>query len=228
MRTYECDITAPISVQNAFDSIAADIRSPSSDLPLAFPNMLVNAAGYVSLSKMEETAPEETRKNLEANVLGPMICSQAFFRLYTAAVAAAQESSSAPATGQDPGRSSVVPPGRIVNMASQAAHRALNLHSAYCASKAGLMGLTRSMAREWGPHNITANTVSPTVAWTALGRKAWGERSTREAFQKLIPTGRFALPEEVAEAVGWLVSDGTGMVNGTDIKVDGGFVIQGN
>lgn len=138
---------------------------------------------------MENTPPEETMKHLTTNVFGPMLCSQAFARLYFAASKAAESSTSPPA------------PGRIVSISSQAAHAALHRHGAYCASKAGLMGLTRSMASEWGGRGITANTVSPTVAWTALGQKAWGQDSVREAFLATIPTGKFALPEEVADAV---------------------------
>lgn len=125
-------------------------------------------------------------KHLTTNILGPMLCSQAFAKLYFAA------------------QSPTAPPGRIVSISSQAAHAALHRHGAYCASKAGLMGLTRSMASEWGGRGITANTVSPTVAWTELGRKAWGEGAVREAFLKMIPVGRFALPGEVADAVDFL------------------------
>lgn len=66
------------------------------------------------------------------------------------------------------------------------------------------MGLTRSMALEWGGRGITANTVSPTVTWTELGRKAWGEEGVREDFLRMIPVGRFALPGEVADAVDFL------------------------
>lgn len=57
------------------------------------------------------------------------------------------------------------------------------------------------MASEWGGRGITSNTVSPTVAWTVLGQKAWGEDSVKEAFLATIPTGKFALPEEVADSV---------------------------
>lgn len=57
------------------------------------------------------------------------------------------------------------------------------------------------MASEWGGRGITANTVSPTVAWTDLGRKAWGEATVRDDFLANIPTGKFALPEEVADSV---------------------------
>ena len=163
--------------------------SPSPSDGRAFPSILINTAGYVSLSDMDRTPPEETMKHLTTNVFGPMLCSQAFARLYSAASSATSDA----------------PPGRIVNIASQAAHVALHQHGAYCASKAALLGLTRSMASEWGPRGITANSVSPTVAWTALGQKAWGEDSVREACLANIPTGKFALPEEVADSVVFLV-----------------------
>ena len=88
------------------------------------------------------------------------------------------------------------------------------------------MGLTRSMASEWGPKGITSNTVSPTVAWTEMGKIAWGQDDVREAFLKTIPVGRFALPEDIAAAVQYLCTDDAGMVNGANIAVDGGFTIQ--
>lgn len=190
IRSYECDITSPQSVESAFSALREEMVTPSSaSTDPAFPSILINTAGYVSLSDMELTPPEETMKHLTTNVFGPMLCSQAFARLYFSQSEKAQESTSS------------VPPGRIVSISSQAAHVALHRHGAYCASKAGLLGLTRSMASEWAPRGITSNSVSPTVAWTALGKKAWGEDSVREAFLKNIPTGKFALPEDVADAV---------------------------
>ncbi|PLN81111.1 dehydrogenase with different specificitie [Aspergillus taichungensis] len=215
IRAYECDITSPESVESAFDALYRDAVAPTAT-ERAFPSILINTAGYVSLSDMEVTPPEETLKHLTTNIMGPMLCSQAFARMYFAASRAAAESS-AP---------SPPPPGRIVSISSQAAHAALHRHGAYCASKAGLLGLTRSMASEWGGRGITANTVSPTVAWTDLGKKAWGEETVREAFLKTIPTGKFALPEEVADAVSFLCQDSSGMINGADIRVDGGFTIR--
>lgn len=190
IRTYECDITSPESVESAFSTLAREIVSPASSAVAdrAFPSILVNTAGYVSLYEMESTPPEETMKHLTTNVFGPMLCSQAFARLYFAASKVAEASTSPPA------------PGRIVNVASQAAHVALPMQSAYCASKAALLGLTRSMASEWGGRGITSNSVSPTVAWTALAMRAWGDEGVREAFEKAIPTGRFAQPEEVADS----------------------------
>jgi len=176
--------------------------STSSPAERAFPSILVNTAGYVSLNDMEHTPPEETMKHLTTNVMGPMLCSQAFARLYFAASKAAESSTSPP------------PPGRIVNIASQAAYVALPKQSAYCTSKAALLGLTRSMASEWGGRGITSNTVSPTVAWTELAQKAWGDPSVKETMLQAIPTGKFAMPEEVADSVLFLcqVSDGRKVV----------------
>ena len=204
VRTYEADITSEASVAAAFDAIANDIAAQS---PPVFPSILINAAGYVSVQPLTETSAEEAAKNILPNLLGPFIVSNAFFNLYTRTAAP---------TG------SPKPPGRIVSISSQAAHAALPNHGAYCASKAGLMGLVRSQALEWGPHGVTSNTVSPTVAMTELGRKAWADEKKKADMLAQIPVGRFAEPLEIAEAMEWLCRDGNGMLNGTDIKVDGG------
>ncbi|KAL3447275.1 NAD(P)-binding protein [Aspergillus insuetus] len=211
--TYECDITSPDSVKSAFSSLHKDIVAPDQ----AFPSILVNTAGYVSLSDMELTPPEETMKHLTTNVYGPMLCSQAFANMYFAATSGTTSSTTS---------STTPPPGRIVNLASQAAYVALHQHGAYCASKSALLGLTRCMASEWGRKGITANSVSPTVAWTELGQKAWGAEGVKEALFEKIPVGRAALPEEVADAVLFLCQDSSGMINGADIKVDGGYTIR--
>ena len=83
------------------------------------------------------------------------------------------------------------------------------------------------MASEWGPMGITSNTVSPTVALTELGKKAWADDKKRNEHLAQIPTGRFALPAEIADAVVWLCGDQSGMVNGADVRVDGGFTARG-
>jgi NAD(P)-dependent dehydrogenase (short-subunit alcohol dehydrogenase family) len=193
-------------VQSVFSTIASESSA-------AFPSILINAAGYVSTSPLEETPPDEITKHLLVNVLGPTLCSQSFARLYLAA--SKERSSSAP-----------LAPGRIVSISSQAAHVALDKHGAYCASKAALIGLTKCMASEWGVKGITANTVSPTVALTELGKKAWPEGPVRDDFLKTIPTGRFAMPEDVADAIVFLCRDESAMINGADVRVDGGFTIR--
>ncbi|PAU76784.1 GolD/DthD family dehydrogenase [Halomonas salipaludis] len=112
--------------------------------------------------------------------------------------------------------------GRIVNLASQAASVGLDGHLAYCTSKAGVLGLTRTLALEWGPRGITVNAVSPTVVETELGRYGWaGEKGER--MKALIPTRRFAQPEEIAAAVMYLAAREAAMVNGADLRIDGGY-----
>lgn len=202
--TYECDITSEKSVQEVFSRIE-QLES--------FPSILVNAAGYVSVQPLEETSAAEALKNFLPNLLGPFITSNAFFKVYQSRKARFDGDGKAP-------------PGRIVSIASQAAHVALDGHGAYCASKAGLIGHTKCMASEWASRGITANTVSPTVTWTPLAAKAWADDAKREKHLSQIPTGRFSVPEEIAEAIEFLCRDGSGMINGADLRVDGGFTIS--
>lgn len=114
--------------------------------------------------------------------------------------------------------------GRIVNIASQASVIALENHAAYCTSKAGLVIASKVLAAEWGKFGITVNTISPTVVETELGKRYWqGDRATE--MKAKIPAGRFAMPDEIAAAVAWLVSEKAGMVTGENLIVDGGYTI---
>jgi 2-deoxy-D-gluconate 3-dehydrogenase len=114
--------------------------------------------------------------------------------------------------------------GRIVSLASQAALVALDDHVAYSASKAGLIGMSKVLALEWGPKGVTSNTISPTVINTPMGKMTWvGERGDR--FRAKIPVGRFGEAEEIAHAVLYLVSGAAGLINGENLVIDGGYTI---
>ena len=115
--------------------------------------------------------------------------------------------------------------GRIINIASQAALVALDKHAAYSASKAGILGLTKVLALEWGPLGVTTNAISPTVVETELGKQVWAG-PVGDAFRAQVPVGRFAQPDEIALAVTYLVSDGAAMVNGENFVIDGGYTIR--
>jgi D-threitol dehydrogenase (NAD+) len=115
--------------------------------------------------------------------------------------------------------------GTIINLASQAASVALDQHVAYCASKFGVVGLSKVLASEWAGRGVTVNTISPTVVLTDLGRKAWAGPKG-DALKAQIPTGRFALPEEIAATALFLASNASNMINGADIVVDGGYTIR--
>ena len=114
--------------------------------------------------------------------------------------------------------------GKIVNIASQCATVAIDEHVAYCASKFGVVGLSKVLAAEWAKHHICVNTISPTVVMTELGKKAW-DNPKGEALKLRILAGRFALPEDIAAAAVFLASNGADMVNGADLLVDGGYTI---
>ena len=85
--------------------------------------------------------------------------------------------------------------------------------------------MTKVLALEWAGRGVTVNTISPTVVLTPLGRDAW-DNPKGEALKAQIPTGRFALPEEIAAAAVYLASDAARMVNGADLVVDGGYTIH--
>lgn len=165
-------------------------------------DVLVNCAGIAALAPADELSAETWSRTIDVNLTGTFRVAQAVGRHMLAA-------------GY----------GRVVNIASQAAHVGIDGHAAYCASKAGVIGLTRVLALEWGGRGVTVNTVSPTVVLTDLGRAAWAnENGIRH--QDEIPTGRFATPDEIAAAVLFLAGESSAMVNGADLRVDGGFTIR--
>jgi NAD(P)-dependent dehydrogenase (short-subunit alcohol dehydrogenase family) len=91
----------------------------------------------------------------------------------------------------------------------------------YAASKAGLVGIARSITRELGSRNITANVVAPGFVETDMTAELPADR--QKAYREAIPLGRFATADEVAGAVTWLASDTAGYVTGAVIPVDGGL-----
>ncbi|MER7335383.1 MULTISPECIES: beta-ketoacyl-ACP reductase [unclassified Micromonospora] len=91
----------------------------------------------------------------------------------------------------------------------------------YAASKAGLMGVARSITRELGSRNITANVVAPGYVETDMTAALPEDRKTE--YRRVIPAGRFAQPDEVAGAVTWLAGDAAGYISGAVIPVDGGL-----
>jgi len=116
--------------------------------------------------------------------------------------------------------------GAIVNITSQAGLTALEEHAAYCASKFGLHGLTKVLALELGPVGVRVNAVAPTVTLTPMGEKVWGPPEKSGPMLAKIPLGRFAYPNNVADAVLFLVSDAASMIHGEILTLDGGYTAR--
>lgn len=111
--------------------------------------------------------------------------------------------------------------GRIVTMSSVVAMGGSAGQVNYAATKAGLIGLTRSLARELGSRNVTANVVAPGPIQTAMIDALTEER--RAEMTRLVPLGRLGTPEEVAATVAFLCSDAAAYISGAVIPVDGGM-----
>ncbi len=112
--------------------------------------------------------------------------------------------------------------GRIVNIGSIWATHTRAGRSAYCASKAGVAGMTRGIATDLAPHGILVNTLSPGFVKTELTASTMGPEGIAEVSAQ-IPVGRLAEPSEIAEVAAFLASPANSYLTGQNITVDGGF-----
>jgi 3-oxoacyl-[acyl-carrier protein] reductase len=116
--------------------------------------------------------------------------------------------------------------GVIVNVASIAGYKSpLPNASAYCASKAGVVGFTYECARELAPHNIRVNAVCPGVIVTPMTEKSRSDPNIMRKWLEDIPQSRLGEPEEVARVVLFLCSDAASYMTGSAVMVDGGKVM---
>jgi NAD(P)-dependent dehydrogenase (short-subunit alcohol dehydrogenase family) len=162
--------------------------------------ILVNNAAARHRGALVDISLEAWNQVLAVNLTGALICTQAF----TAQMIAA-------------GRG-----GSIVHVGSILGHHPQFDAGAYCASKAGLGMLSRSLALELAPHRILSNVVSPVFTRTPANESSYRDPETAAARAHLIPAGRVALPADLAQVILMLASDRADYINGEDIAVDGG------
>ena len=114
--------------------------------------------------------------------------------------------------------------GRIVTISSQAAQSGAPDRAHYAASKGGVIGLTRALARELAPHGITVNTIPPSLVDTPLARagETSGQVPPLEVIAQMIPIARPGTPEDIANACEFLCSDKASYITGQEINVNGG------
>lgn len=164
--------------------------------------VLVNNAGISLIRPAEQTSADEWRRVLEVNLLGPFLLSKALGVQMLAR-----------------GR------GSIVNVASIAGIAGISHRSAYNASKHGLIGLTRTLAAEWGARGVRVNAICPGWVKTGMDVKDQGSGAYSDAdIVNRVPMARFARPEDIAEAIAFLADDErSAFVNGVSLPVDGGW-----
>lgn len=165
-------------------------------------DFLVNCAGTNVLESLLDLSDAGYAQIMNINLRAALICAQAFAQARIA-------------TGGG---------GAIVNVSSIAGHRGFRDHVVYAASKAGLEGASRAMARELGPHGIRVSALVPTVTLTELAIAAWSDPARSAPMLERHPMGRFAEAEEVARSVALLLSEDAAFVSGSALAVDGGFL----
>jgi NAD(P)-dependent dehydrogenase (short-subunit alcohol dehydrogenase family) len=169
-------------------------------------DVLVNNAGISSIAPAENISADVYRKVLDVNLVAPFLLAKAFGKRMLAAKQ-----------------------GCIVNVASVAGLVGIADRAAYNASKHGLIGLTRTLAAEWGPRGIRVNAVCPGWVKTEMDAddQAGGSYTDADIIGR-VPMGRFATPDDVAFAIAFLADDkASGFINGHALAVDGGWTADG-
>jgi NAD(P)-dependent dehydrogenase (short-subunit alcohol dehydrogenase family) len=169
-------------------------------------DVLVNNAGISTIVPAEETTLADWNRTLAVNLTGPFLVCREFGRGML-----------------DRGS------GSIVNVSSVAGLLGVGDRAAYNASKHGLVGLTRTLAAEWGGRGVRVNAVCPGWVKTEMDEEDQGAGGyTDEDIEGRVPMARFATPEDVARAVAFLADpEWSGFVNGHTLSVDGGWFGDG-
>jgi glucose 1-dehydrogenase len=166
---------------------------------LGGPDILVNNAGILRAGGLDKLSLADWNKILAVNLTGYLLAAQAF------------------GEGMRQRRR-----GAVVHVSAIAASEPQPFSGAYSTAKSGVVMLSRQLAYEWGPEGVRSNVVSPGFVRTALSESYYQVPGVLEARSKLVPIGRVATPDDLAQVVTFLVSDRAGYVNGAEVLVDGG------
>lgn len=165
-------------------------------------NILVNNAGIMYRTRFEDLSPEEWEEVMQVNLTGPFLCTQAVLPVMKKNMF-----------------------GRIVNISSSAGRSVSTLGGAhYTASKAGLLGLTRAVAKETAPFGITVNAICPGLIDTEMVRGTTTKEEL-EGFVHSFPVQRMGLPEEIGNLVVFLCSEKASYITGASVDINGGALM---
>jgi NAD(P)-dependent dehydrogenase (short-subunit alcohol dehydrogenase family) len=207
-RLRESGFIAVTSVQGDISS-EAFVRKLAEQVQSSYGalDVLVNNAGISLIAPAEDTTAEQWQRVLGVNLFAPFLLCK-----YLGAQMLERKS------------------GSIVNVASVAGLAGISHRSAYNASKHGLIGLTRTLAAEWGGRGVRVNAICPGWIKTEMDVADQGSGAyTDKDIIDRVPLARFARPDDVAQAIAFLAdSDKSGFINGASLTVDGGWIADGS
>ncbi len=200
LESYDCyKVIAPTRDELALDNRASIANYFAKPEHCAI-DILINNAGINIVKEIEDITDEDIDSLNQINVVAPL-------KLIQAVVPHMKQQQR----------------GRIVNITSIWGERSIERRTLYSTSKFGLLGQTKALARELGPHNILINGLAPGFTATELTFRVLNKQAI-ENFSKDIPLRRFADPSEIATTVQYLISEENTYLTGQNIVVDGGFL----
>ncbi|MEO8369955.1 MAG: SDR family NAD(P)-dependent oxidoreductase [Candidatus Solibacter sp.] len=182
-----------------------DVRRVESEILAVYGkvNILINNAGVNVRKPVVDFTLEEWRKVMDTNVTAAFLMCRSFVPAMT---------------GQGY--------GRILNMTSIMSHVSLPGRIAYATSKTALLGMTRTLALELAPEQITVNGISPGPFGTEMNKPLMENPEINAQFMANIPLGRWGKVEEIGQLALYLCSEDAGFITGTDILIDGGWTAK--
>jgi len=166
-------------------------------------DILVNNAGISGLKPFQDITEEDWDKVLDINLKGNFLCTKAVSKHMIK-----QES------------------GKIISIASIAGKVGFRNASAYCASKAGIVNLTKELALELAPKNINVNAIAPGIIKTKMTEDMLEDENQKKALMQSIPLNRAGGPEEIGKAAAFLASNDADYITGHTLVIDGGWLAQ--